>query len=79
MRFKVMSIENAKAVEGINDPDYLIEDYDPYYDYGDVLVDTHTRTVVWKDGMEPEDAILRRDLGWFVDQMNALVETGGDD
>lgn len=34
------------------------------------LVDTETDTVIWSDGMEPEDAILVRDLSDLVDMLN---------
>jgi hypothetical protein len=67
MHYKTVSFDEA--------PEELLEEYgvDALYDYGDFLVrvdDDGTETVIYADGGEPEDMILRRNLGVFVGELN---------
>jgi len=58
-----------ELLERLEDPG---SDYET--DWLNYLLDTKTNDIVFRDGMQPEDAILDRDLRIFVDLLNQVSE-----
>lgn len=68
-RFMVYDKAEAKGCANWEDWDYG----EDWYDWESYLVDTTTDEIIYKDGGEPEDQTLGRDLSFFVDWMNRLA------
>jgi len=78
-RFIVRDSEQA-LLEGYHDPEDLCHKWSSW-DTFDVLVDTETNEIIWKDLYEqPEDMILGRSLGDLVRLIeDRMTETRTDD
>lgn len=70
MRFQIVQWDKAQNASNA-------DEYEPYEwddEFKDYLLDTQTNTIVFADGMEPEDATLSRALGPLVGLMNASAQ-----
>lgn len=67
-RFVVVSEDVAKLAPNWEAYDYGFEDWNDY------LIDSSTGEIIYKDGGEPEDQTLGRDLSFFVSWMNELAD-----
>ncbi len=78
-RFIIRDSEEALA-QGYDDPEDVCHKWSDW-DYFDVLVDTKTNEIIWKDLHEqPEDMILGRALGGLVRLIETrMTETRTDD
>jgi hypothetical protein len=65
-RFQIVSEDVAKLAPNWEDYDY---GYD-WDDWGDYLIDSKTGEIIYKDGGEPEDMTLGRNLSFFVELAN---------
>lgn len=65
-RYRVVAWADAKSAANAEIYHGEYSD-DPWY-----LIDTQSNEIIYRDGGEPEDMILVRDLSLFVGQMNSL-------
>ncbi len=67
-RFIVVGEEEARKAPNWEDYDYGWDDWLSY------LIDTESGEIIYREGGEPEDQTLGRDLRFFVDKMNELAD-----
>lgn len=68
-RFEIVSGDVAKLA-----PNWEAYDYGWGEDWEDYLIDAKTGEIIYKDGGEPEDMTLGRNLSFFVKKMNELAD-----